>query len=239
MFADSGASLRGIVTEQSLQNVLDHVSARRWPADLVAMTGDLSQDESAASYQRFKTLFATLGLPVHCIPGNHDIRATMQDELNAEPFHYCSAVHLQNWLIVGVDSCVTGEAGGRLTDEELARLLTVLEESSADHALVCLHHPPTPVGSTWLDGVGLKNGAEFLRAVSTQGKTRAALFGHIHQPFEDSFEDIKIVGTPSTCRQFMVGSDKFALDDNPPAYRRVTLHPDGGVDTELMWVEAD
>ena len=47
-----------------------------------------------------------------------------------------------------------------------------------------------------------------------------------------------IIATPSACRQFAPGSATFAVDDNPPAYRRITLLDDGSFDTELIWVAA-
>jgi len=72
--------------------------------------------------------------------------------------------------------------------------------------------------------------------IARTGKVRAAIFGHVHQAFEGSHESIKIIGTPSTCRQFKVVSDEFALDDNPPAYRRISLLPDGSVYAELIWL---
>jgi Icc protein len=87
--------------------------------------------------------------------------------------------------------------------------------------------------------VGLKNGAEFLSLISQTGKVRAAIFGHVHQEFFAERDSIKVIGTPSTCRQFKPASDNFALDDNPPAYRRIELHTDGNVSTELVWLTAD
>lgn len=212
------------------------IRREEWPADLVAMTGDLTQDETVESYQRFKKLFSALGLPVYCVPGNHDVRSVMKEELCRPPFYYCESVELQNWLLVGIDSCIEGDAGGRVSDQELDRLQQLLDRTDADHVLICLHHPPLQVGSEWLDGVGLKNGSEFLNALSTSGKTRAAIFGHIHQSFEKQYNGIRIIGTPSSCRQFKAGSEKFALDDNPPAYRRIVLQENGAIETELMWL---
>jgi len=52
-------------------------------------------------------------------------------------------------------------------------------------------------------------------------------------------DSIKIIGTPATCRQFKPASDEFALDDNPPAYRRIELHVDGNVSTELVWLAVE
>jgi Icc protein len=118
----------------------------------------------------------------------------------------------------------------------MERLEKILQDTAAEHVLICLHHPPLPVGSKWLDQVGLRNGDEFLRLIARRGIVRAAIFGHVHQAFEGSHDSIQIIGTPSTCRQFKVASDEFALDDNPPAYRRISLHAAGRVESELIWL---
>ncbi len=238
LFADAAAALRGTVTHESFKAVLRHVAASGWRADLVAMTGDVVQDDSRGAYERFRDLVAPLGLPVYCVPGNHDVPKLMQEVLDGEPlFRYCAAGTHGPWLVVGVDTSVAGSPAGRVAVHELERLRQVLDTTPAEHALVCLHHPPLPVGSRWLDQVGLANGAEFLETIGASGKTRAVLFGHVHQAFEDTFGSIRIIGTPSTCTQFETGSDEYAVSDQPPAYRRVALHPDGSVESGLVWVE--
>lgn len=239
LFADSRASLRGTVSCQSLQNVLRHVAASGWQADVVAATGDLIQDDSRRAYERFHELLSPLGLPVYCVPGNHDVRPLMQDVLGCEPFSYCAAKQHGNWLIAGVDSCLEGTAAGRIAEQELERLSAVLRQTTAEHVMVCLHHPPLPVGSKWLDEIGLKNGQRFLRDILAAKKVRLAIFGHVHQQFEGSYESVRVVGTPSTCTQFKPASETFAVDDKPPAYRRITLHRDGGIDSELVWLDGD
>ncbi|MEQ9562050.1 MAG: phosphodiesterase, partial [Woeseiaceae bacterium] len=93
------------------------------------------------------------------------------------------------------------------------------------------------VGSAWLDSVGLRNASEFLATIAASGKVRAAIFGHVHQAFDGEHAGIRIIGTPSTCRQFAVNSDAFALDGNPPAYRRLELYADGSIQNELVWLQ--
>lgn len=204
---------------------------------MVAMTGDLIQDDSREAYDRFCESMRPLGLPIYCVPGNHDIREMMKDALVGPEFHYCESVIHGDWLIAGIDSCIDDDAAGRVTDAELSRLETLLDATAAPYVLICLHHPPLPIGSKWIDDmVGLRNGEEFLHLIARSGKVRAAIFGHVHQAFEGMYESIQIIGTPSTCRQFKVGSDVFALDDNPPAYRRISLYGDGRVETELIWI---
>lgn len=216
--------------------MLDHYRESGWRADLAAVTGDLIQDDSAGAYEHFCRSLSTLGLPVHCVPGNHDIRALMRDALAAPPFYYCDSAQFGNWLITGIDSCVSGQAGGWIAESEFERLDATIAASSAAHVMVCLHHPPVPMGSKWLDTVGLENGDEFLRRVSVSAKVRLAIFGHVHQPYDADHNGVRIIATPSTCRQFRRGSDRFAVDDNPPAYRRISLHADGSFEHELIWL---
>ena len=236
MFADTGGDLRGTVTYASLCDVLDHYRDNPWQADLAVVTGDLIQDDSARAYDHFCELLGAHGLPVFCVPGNHDVRALMQEALAAPPFHYCASTEAGDWLITGIDSCVTGNAGGYIEASELDRLDSEIAATSAANVMVCLHHPPVDMGSRWLDSVGLENGDEFLQRVAASGKVRLAIFGHVHQPYDAVHNGVRIIGTPSTCRQFAQGSDTFAVDDNPPAYRRISLQNDGTIEQELVWL---
>jgi len=203
---------------------------------MVAVTGDLIQDDSAAAYERFCDLLGDLNLPVYCIPGNHDIRKLMRAALQVPPFHYCASHEANDWLIVGIDSCVSEQAGGSVAKEELARLDATIAASDAANVMVCLHHPPVAMGSKWLDTVGLDNGDEVLARLTKSGKVRLAIFGHVHQTYDADHDGIRIIATPSTCSQFAPGSDEFAIDDKPPAYRRIELHADGSFDNELIWL---
>jgi Icc protein len=237
LFADDDGELRGITTAASLQQVLAHYVASDWHADRVFITGDLIQDESSGAYERFRDLMLPLNMRMHCVPGNHDVRDLMRRVCGIPPFSYCAYEVVQNWLMIGLDSCISGEAGGKITADELDRFADIVSSSPAKHVVVCLHHPPIPVGSAWLDTVGLENGDEVLQRMQSLGKVRLAVFGHVHQPYDAEHNGIRIVGTPSTCRQFKPGSEDFAVDDRPPAYRHITLHSDGSTENELIWID--
>ena len=200
------------------------------------VTGDLIQDDTPEAYDRFRELMLPLNLRVHCVPGNHDIRNLMRQVCCRPPFSYCAWEEIGNWLIIGIDSCVPDDAGGRVTSDELERLSEIVTGSPAKHVMVSLHHPPVPMGSKWLDTVGLKNGDEVLERLSSLKRVRIAAFGHVHQEYDQEHLGIRVIATPSTCRQFARGSDEFAVDDRPPAYRRIELNIDGSIDTELIWV---
>ena len=161
----------------------------------------------------------------------------MRQAIDRPPFYYCDSLETGDWLIVGIDSCVDGAAGGKIAAAELKRLDALIAASAAAHVMVCLHHPPVQMGSTWLDSVGLAGGDDFIRHAHQSGRVRLAIFGHVHQPYQQKHGDIEIIGTPATCRQFKVGSDDFAVDDRAPAYRRITLESDGGIHTTLEWLD--
>ena len=237
LFANADGDLRGTVTQDSLQRVLDHYHAGDWRADRALITGDLRQDDSAEAYDRFRELLLPLNMRMHCVPGNHDIRDLMQPICSRPPFSYCATEYIRDWLLLGLDSCITGNAGGEIAAEEFERLDRIIDESSAKHIMVCLHHPPVPMGSAWLDTVLLKNGDELLERLHAAGRVRLLVFGHVHQPYDAEHRGIQVIGTPSTCSQFKPGSDDFALDDRPPAYRRITLNGDGSSSSELIWVD--
>jgi Icc protein len=237
LFAEATGDLRGTVTQDSLQRVLDHYEAGDWRADRALITGDLIQDDSAEAYDRFRELLLPLNMRMHCVPGNHDIRDLMRPICSRPPFSYCAKEEIRDWLLLGLDSCIKGNAGGEIAPEEFDRLEQIISESPAKHILVCLHHPPVAMGSTWLDTVLLKNGDELLQRLQATGRVRLLVFGHVHQPYDAEHLGIQVIGTPSTCSQFKPGSVDFALDDRPPAYRRITLNSDGSSSSELIWVE--
>lgn len=229
--------MRGVATHSSLQRVIGHYADSDWRAERAIITGDLIQDDSAAAYDRFRELLLPLKMRMHCVPGNHDVRDLMRRVCCAPPFSYCAYEEIGNWLIIGLDSCVSESAGGHVAVGELERLTDVVAQSDAEHVMVCLHHPPVAMGSTWLDSVGMKNGEEFLQHLESLRKVRLAVFGHVHQPYDAVHHGIRVLATPSTCRQFLPQSDKFAVDDRPPAYRRISLLDDGGCETEIIWID--
>ena len=61
------------------------------------------------------------------------------------------------------------------------------------------------------------------------------LWGHVHQAFDAVQDGLVLMGSPATCFQFLPGDD-FGVDTGPPGYRRLVLHPDGRIESEVVWV---
>ncbi len=237
LHADDGSRMRGVNTNNSLITVLTAAQRDEWPPDGILATGDLVQDETRAGYQRFKRLFEGLGMPVYCIPGNHDEPAIMQAVLNSEPFQYCGTALLGSWCVLLLDTFVKGVASGHLTPAALTGLETELTTHHERHVLVCLHHQPVPMGSRWLDRAGLDNPQEFLDVIDAHRNIKGILWGHVHQASDRERNGVKLMSSPSTCAQFLPMSDDFVLDSRPPGYRWLELKPDGEIITRVVWVD--
>lgn len=232
--ADGPESLWPVDTDATLAAVIDRVRTDVPAPHLVLATGDLSQDGSAESYRRVKAMFGHLDATVHCLPGNHDDPAALAGNgLRVDRQVVCGG-----WQIVFLDSTIPGRDEGRLSGGELAALDDALDDGSERHALVCLHHHPLVVGGAWRDEVGVENPGELFAALDRHPRVRGLLWGHIHQPFDGTRGGVRMMGTPSTCFQFIPGEDGgLAIGDDPPGYRRIALHADGTIDTKVLWLD--
>ena len=85
--------------------------------------------------------------------------------MNGDGFQYGGTAEFGAWSAVFVDTHVHGRPEGRIDATELSRLESELQAFGDRPVLVCLHHPPLPVGSAWLDGVGLRNADELLAVI--------------------------------------------------------------------------
>jgi Icc protein len=237
LYGNESETLRGVATLPALMRTLTVAKAREWPVDAVLVTGDLVQDD-VTGYKHFRRVFGSLGVPVLCLPGNHDEPAALHRELRGKPFVTDGHVDMGGWRIVLLDSCLPGSARGHFTKETLAALDSALSSADSLHTLVCLHHHPVAMSSRWLDQVGLDNANEFFDVIDRHKNVRAIVWGHVHQAFDGLRKNVRLLATPSTSAQFLPRADDFAVDSRPPAYRTLELKPDGTLVTEVVWVDS-
>lgn len=231
LFADRHGLLHGVNTRESLQRVLQ-TTAQRPRADLVLVTGDLVHDESAEGYRALSRMLKPIKAPVGVIAGNHDsiksLRAVMPKAVRLGGVY-----RIQNWRIVLLNTQIPGKPGGHLDSAELYFLEAALVAAANCHVLVAQHHPPVPVGSAWLDRIGLDNPGDLFAVLDRFSNVRGVVCGHVHQEFDARREGMRLLATPSTCVQFKPGSREFSVDHEPPGMRWLTLHADGSIETEV------
>lgn len=237
LFGDPSRRIYDVDTADSFRRVLAQALGEdAAPPDAVLATGDIGDDESEQAYRNFRDMLRDAGAPVLCLPGNHDDPALMARLLGADGFQYCGRAEFGRWGIVLLDTHLPCDPSGYLTGSELARLEADLQAFSSRPVLVCLHHPPVPVGSAWLDALGLRNASEFLTVVDRHPQVKAVLAGHVHQAFDQRRGGVRMFTTPSTCAQFTPGTERCVMDLRPPGYRWLRLLPDGAIETEVAWL---
>lgn len=237
LHAQADARMRGVNTFDTFMAVVEHALSGPSLPDAILATGDLVQDETRAGYERFRDALAPFGLPVYCLPGNHDAAPLMAEVLSAEPFQVCGSVDANNWRLILLDTQRAGDDGGGLDRDELRYLDEQLADHSVENALICMHHHPVPMGSRWLDGVALHNRDDFLEIVDNHANVRGVIWGHVHQASDRRRSNVRLMSTPSTCAQFLPNSDDFAIDKREPGYRWLNLRSNGTIETDVVWVD--
>lgn len=233
LFAKSNQALLGLSTAESLTTVLDSIRRLRPKPDLLLLTGDLSQDESAESYKRLRDLITPLGIPSYWLPGNHDHLPLMEQILRTDLISADKTFQLGGWNFILLNSMLTGKVYGELSLDRLGWLEKQLQRHSDQPTLIALHHPPCLIGSDWMDQIGLRNPDDLLAVIDRYPQVKLVLFGHIHQAFSTTRAGVQYLGCPSTCVQFKPDQPDFAIDQQPPGFLILDLYPDGQFDIRI------
>lgn len=232
------ATLNGIPTAASLSAVLEAALQRQPDPDLIVATGDLVHDGSVTGYRRLEQWLARTEVPSLVIPGNHDDPDVMSQCFTTPPVLWQVSQRIGPWQVESLNSCVPGQAGGRLGAEQLAALSARLYAGDGP-VLVAVHHPPVAIGAAWLDRIRLEDGESLMGCLARTARPAVVICGHAHQGWAHYADNTMVLGTPATCFQFAPWMTDFALDDRQPGWRWLRLHPNGIVDTGVGRLDED
>src|SRR5690606_17143686 len=105
LFADRERALLGVKTQQSFDAVVNEVRAKeQGKLDAIILSGDLSQDGTAASYQYFLQQLAPCKVPIYAFPGNHDTAATLKQAYQGSIIACPSQLLFPHWQVILLDS---------------------------------------------------------------------------------------------------------------------------------------
>jgi len=237
LFAEEDGRLLGLVTADSLQQVVELVRKEQPKIDLLLATGDLAQDGSLAAYQRFAQITAPLCVNARWTAGNHDCLQTLQQAC-AGTDRLEAVTDIGNWRIILLNSSVPNESYGWLSDETLKQLEYALSEAPTQHCLMALHHHPVDVGCAWLASIGLRNADTLFALINRFPQACVLLWGHVHQPFAQKRDRLHLLGSPSCCIQFAAQSADFNVSVEAPGYRWLRLHQDGQIESGISRIDS-
>ncbi len=234
IFAVQDQTFDGIDTMASLEQVIAHAKTYCWPTDAILVTGDLVHDPVPTAYERLSIILRKIQAPVFCLPGNHDVPDLMHKILAKDNIKTSNSIITAHWLILMLDTFLSNTHAGHLDVEELDMLDQRLNQYKNKHVLICLHHPPVPIGSPWMDKMSLDNPAEFFTVIDKYSHVRGIIWGHIHQEFLVTRKNVILMSTPSTCVQFTPNTERYIKDDKQAGYRRLKLLVSGEIITDVL-----
>lgn len=241
LFSDKQTTLLGFNPYQSLLKVINKISnteTEKCP-DLLALTGDISQDYSLASYEIAAEIFSNLLYPISAIMGNHDY-PSMFSKIFGDPIQNTNkSLSIGSWRIIFLNSHWPQHVGGKLSEEEFIFLKQALNESLNQHVLIFLHHQVLPIESIWIDKIMLNNAAQLLEIIDQHKNIKAVICGHVHQETSTTRLGINYFSTPATCWQFETKSNNFKLATLMPGYRIIDLYEDGSLKTNVERIDYD
>lgn len=236
LFANDELEIFGVKSNITFKEVIRKiVDEDSHGVDMILLTGDISQDETAESYQKAANHLSKLNIPVYWIPGNHDNTVRMEMVFrNAKNFHHQSYLSLSDWHFIFINTKIDGTDAGYLSETELALLAHELAISPHDKKIaIIMHHHPAPVGTPLIDHYILKNSSVFWKTMM-EAKVALIICGHVHGDYQFQYNNIMIESSPATCLQWVKGTKDLKMDMKI-GYKVYHFFRDGYTATSNMW----
>jgi 3',5'-cyclic-AMP phosphodiesterase len=217
-----GADWEGVDPQPRLEQVIEAVRSLPNPVDAVVVSGDLTAAGSEEDSLAARRLLDRLEVPVHVLPGNHDLRASLRRAFELpgegdEPIDY--SVEVGELRLVVLDSTVPGEDRGALETEQLRWLGAELGREPERPAILAMHHPPLTTGIPEWDGINLipAERKALAEVVARHPQLRAIVGGHLHRVVSSALAGCPVLSAPSTYLQILPDFDPADFEDEDAA----------------------
>jgi 3',5'-cyclic-AMP phosphodiesterase len=239
LFSDSNETLLGINTEESFQAVKSilQLSHQQLSFDLLLLTGDFSQDETFASYEKCVVHFSAFDCEKIAVIGNHDHAKHCEAAFKKAGIHMDFYLIKGNWLFVLFPTKISERIEGYIEESYFSDFITLISKYPTHHVLLATHHNIYPVEADWLQKYATQNAAVFMDFLKQFPQVKLVVSGHVHHESVHQADHISYYTTPSTCVQFDEKHPDFRLTHFPPGYRELLLYPDGHFETQVVRVK--
>lgn len=232
LLAEQGQRLGDWDNWAALEAILEAIRHDQPTPAALLLTGDLVHDESVRGYQRLAQRLHVLDIPIYAVAGNHDDPSLMT--LHMPCIQVGGMAQVGAWQIALLNSHTGTSDSGVVGQAQLQDLQSRLHATPDTPTLVAVHHPPTTVGSPWIDALGLQDSDELLESLNCHAHVKAVVSGHVHQEYETLVNGLTVLTTPAVTRQFMPASVDYAEDtQHVPGYRCLYLSETGALRSEV------
>jgi Icc protein len=223
-FVPLGELANGIDSLANARKVLQRIRGLSVPPAFILISGDLSNDGTAGSYEvlnGFLEEIGETGTPVVLALGNHDDRANFRrvvlgegERVGNQVERYFSSKTLDGLRVIALDSMIPGDARGRLGEEQLAWLEGELRTPAPRGTLIMVHHCCRLAAPSHHYPMFILQDADALEAIVARhpGEVLGIFAGHSHQNNAAPFGGTTHMTAPAVLCQL----DFFASDTYEP-----------------------
>lgn len=183
----SDALLYEVDVRKKFDLVINHISSHNFEFDYFLLTGDIADDGSPEAYEYVANSLACFNKKIFYINGNHDNKDNMIKTFSQFPnFEYLNCYSFENYVLVGIDSCVTGKDYGFIAENEMNNIKRILEKLASENkkCILVLHHHPVLVDTPLIDDCPLLNSKEFLELINNYKFVNLVVSGHVHNDYK-------------------------------------------------------
>src|SRR5215218_8570958 len=235
---------------RQLQSVLARIERLAVAPTFIVVSGDLTENGSAASYEVVKGALQDLGgenrdTPVLLGLGNHDDRTMFRRVvLGEETFDdgepYCYSRLIAGLRVIMLDSLIPGHPSGSLGTTQLAWLQDELQAPAPRGNLIVLHHPCRLAGPVHHYPAFILGDVAALEALVARHHERVVgvLAGHTHQANSAPFGGTLHATAPAVLRQldYFAGAQYTTV---PGAGFNLCQLDDAGLIVHPVLIESD
>ncbi|MEM8792323.1 MAG: metallophosphoesterase [Pseudomonadota bacterium] len=224
----------------SFDLALDDIAMRHSDADLLVLTGDLSEHGETECYEAIRTRMTSVRSPYALLIGNHDDRGNFA-RIFPEHLDELGFVQGARDLPIGraifLDTHQPGHHYGTLCETRLAWLRRELSAHPGPF-WIFMHHNPIPTHLPLIDRIMLNDRANFANLIEEFAQKIAYIFhGHLHLPMSGALAGVPVHcprGT-STAGYPNYGEDSLLPASGLPSSYSVIISD--GRETTVMMVE--
>ena len=227
-----GKTIGGRDPNANFERALAHVLADHADAELLVITGDLSDWGDQDDYVRLKARLDAFPIPTRLCVGNHDDPARF---LAVFPEARDGHGFVQGVCDTSAGRCLFLDTRGPQTHAGhfCSTRQAWLEARLAEHPgpfLIFMHHNPIPTHLVPMDQIRLLDDVAFRTLVSRHaGKIRHIFFGHCHMPLAGSTAGVpstSLRGTNHASIANFAEKQLLSASDLPEAYGVAFIGPD-------------
>lgn len=163
----------------------------RYPADLLVITGDLTDDGTVEDYRRLRQIVRetlkdiaeqrtdVAKLPILVTPGNHDFVENLRSGWLGEPSSkeaFCDIYETADTAVLSFDSSSYGNPDGRIADSQIEWLRDQMEKQKTKQVVWITHHHMDPYQAD----ISPVNCSEKFKKLLYENPPVCILNGHTH-----------------------------------------------------------